>query len=211
MPMTDTEAKAALRSWSLVTRMWSGGDYVYWLRAQPTDPAEAARAPRLSVPGSREFQTQPDGLWITLGVETTAAEVGQARFADCVVVEACGTAQNLNDKRARYSARTTALVVEVRQPWLNTAVPRQGGGTKHRRVLLRAELPAHGEVLLPVRHLRVLYALDDRGASSLYARATTSMVMEAHEYVLPQRLLGQFNAQKTQEFLKRLAPRRQYV
>jgi hypothetical protein len=103
MAMTDAQAKAALRTWSLVTRIWSGGEYVYWLRAQPTDPGEAARAPRLTVPGSREFQTQPDGLWITLGVEATAAKAGAARFADCIVVEACGTAQNLSDKRARYS------------------------------------------------------------------------------------------------------------
>src|SRR5712691_7825630 len=200
MPLTDAQAKAALRTWSLVTRIWSGGEYVHWLRAQPTDPSEAARAPRLTVPGSREFQTQPDGLWITLGIETTAAESGAARFADCIVVEACGTAQNLSDKRARYCARTSALVIEMRQPWLNTDVPRQGGGRKQRRSLLRAELPTHGEVLLPVRHIRVLYALDDNGASSLYERATTSMVMEAHEYVLPQRLLRQFNAQRTQDF-----------
>jgi hypothetical protein len=50
MPMTDAQAKAALRTWSLVTRIWSGGEYVYWLRAQPTDPGEPARAPRLTVP-----------------------------------------------------------------------------------------------------------------------------------------------------------------
>jgi hypothetical protein len=59
--------------------------------------------------------------------------------------------------------------------------------------------------------MRVLYALDDHGHSSLYQRATMSMVMEAHEFVLPQRLLDQYTAQQTQEFLKRLAPRRQYV
>jgi hypothetical protein len=116
MAMTDAQAKAALRTWPLVTRIWSGGEYVYWLRAQPTDPGETARAPRLAIPGSAEFQTQPDGLWITLGIETSVAEPDAARFADCIVVEACGTAQNLNDKRARYSARTTALVIEMRQP-----------------------------------------------------------------------------------------------
>jgi hypothetical protein len=99
----------------------------------------------------------------------------------------------------------------MRQPWLNTDVPRQGGGRKQRRALLRAELPTQGEVLLPIRHIRVLYALDDIGASSLYERATTSMVMEGHEYVLPQRLLRQYNAQGTQEFLKRMAPRRHYL
>src|SRR5438132_840116 len=168
MPLSDAQAKAALRAWPVVTRIWSGGEQIYWLRAQPTTTGETAQAPRLSVPGSREFQTQPDGLWITLGVPGTAPDPGAGRFADCLVVESCGTAQNLNDKRARYSARTVALVIVMRQPWLSTAVPRQGGGSKERRALLRAELPMHGEALLPIRHIRVLYALDDSGGSSLY-------------------------------------------
>lgn len=188
------------------------GEQVYWLRAQPTDPQETTRAPRLSVPGGREFQTQPDGLWVTLGVEGNAPASGRpARFADCIVVESCGTAQNLNDKRARYSARTSALVVVMRQPWLNKEVTRQRGWLQTRRILLRADLSSQGDVTLPVRHLRVLYSLDDAGKNSIYERATTSMVMEAHEYLLLQRLLQQFTAQQTQDFLKRMAPRRQYV
>jgi hypothetical protein len=210
--MTDAQAKGALREWAVETRIWSGGDYVHWLRAQPTAADDTARAPRLTVPGSSEFQTQPDGLWITLGVVKPVPEIPpQARFADCLVVEVCGTAQNLSDKRARYSARTSALIIEMRQPWLNLEISRQGGGMQARRGLLGAALPASGEVLLPVRHLRVLYALDDQGAGSLYGRATTSLVMEAHEYLMPQRILRQWNAQRTQEFLKRMAPRRQYL
>ena len=202
MALTDAQAKAALRTWPLVTRIWSGGETVDWLRGQPKSVGDSHRSPRLTVPGSLEFQTQPDGLWIA---------VGECPFVDCIVVEVCGNAQNLNDKRARYSARTSALVLEMRQPWLDAEVTRQGGGTRTRRVLLGRDLSEHGVVSLPVRHLRVLYALDDSGATSLYVRATRSMVMEGHEYVLPQRLLGQYNAQNTQGFLKRMAPRRQYL
>ena len=55
-----------------------------------------------------------------------------------------------------------------------------------------------------------VYALDDAGARSLYERATRSLVLEAHEYVLPQRFLQQWTAPEMQEFLKRMAPRRQY-
>jgi hypothetical protein len=58
--------------------------------------------------------------------------------------------------------------------------------------------------------LRLLYALADKGSGSLFVRARTSIVMEAHEYVCPQRLLGQWNTQRMQQFLKGMSPRRQY-
>lgn len=209
MPLSDAQAKAALRTWALVTRVWSGGEYIFWLRAQPNDVDDTQRSPRLTAAGSREFQTQPDGLWITLG-GMGSQPVGTSTFADCVVVEVCGTAQNLNDKRSRYSARTSALVIEMMQPWLDHEVPRQGGAVRMRRQLLASELPASGVVRRPVRHVRVLYALDDTGARSLYARATREIVLEAHEYMLPQRILQQWTAPEMQEFLKRMAPRRQY-
>src|SRR4051794_40711892 len=104
MTLTDAQAKAALRKWPLVTRIWSGGEAtLYWLRAQPTAAGEVHRSPRLAVPGGAEFQTQPDGLWVATNDGT---------YADCVVIEACGPAQNLSDKRSRYSARTSSLLLE---------------------------------------------------------------------------------------------------
>jgi hypothetical protein len=167
------------------------------------------RAPRLAVPGSNVFQTQPDGLWLTFGSGRSDVQ-SRATHVDCFVVESCGTAQNLNDKRARYAARTSSLMVEMHQPWLDCDVSLQAGAQRKRREVLQGSLESEGIVLLPVRHLRLLYALSDEGKNSLYHSARASMVFEAHEFVCPQRLLSQWNTQKMQEFLKRIAPRRQY-
>ncbi len=157
------------------------------------------------LPGSRAFHTQPDGLWLTLGIardDTSTVAV----YADCIVVEVCGSGQNLNDKRARYAARTTALMVDMRTPWLDGTVTLQGrGGTRRaRRDVLGGQLRENA--VLPVRHLRVLYVLDDGGAKSLMQQAQANMVFEAHEYVCPQRVLGQWTAPPMQEFLKRMRP-----
>jgi hypothetical protein len=73
--------------------------------------------------------------------------------------------------------------------------------------VLRGQLPAAGDVSLPLRHLRVLYALpDDDGPPSLYARVTKAMALDAHEYVCPQNVLGSYTDQPMQRFLKRMGP-----
>jgi hypothetical protein len=208
MPLSDREAKNRLRRWPRTTRIWSPGAHdIRWLMAQPV--TGAVWAPRLSAPGSREFQTQPDGLWITLGIRRSDS-VTRGAFVDCVVVEVCGTAQNLSDKRSRYAARTNSLMIEMHQPWLDEEVPLQAGAMRTRREVLRGQLSEEGSIVLPVRHLRILYALDDAGQMSLFDRAKTSIILEAHEYVCPQRLLSQWSAPEMQRFLKRMAPRLQY-
>lgn len=111
-----------------------------------------------------EFRTQPDGLWFTLGL-LRGDEHAKAEFGDCVAIESCGNVQNLHDKRARYAARTTSLLLVVQQGWLDREVVLRGrGGTRRpRREILGGQLPSSGDVLLPVRHLRLLYALPDGG------------------------------------------------
>jgi hypothetical protein len=207
VPLSDREAKDCLRTWPNTTRLWSAGaPDIWWLRAQPADGNTAA--PRLHVPGAKAFQTQPDGLWVTFGIPRGEVAT-QAAYADCIAVESCGTSQNLNDKRARYAARTTSFMLNMRQTWLNTGVilPGRGGTPRRRRDVLQGQLAAQGIVSMPVRHLRVLYALpEDDAPTSLYARAREHMVLEAHEYVCPQRVLGQWNVPAMQRFLKRMPP-----
>src|SRR5205085_7174067 len=110
------------------------------------------RAPRLTVPGSRQFQTQPDGLWLTWGIPRGRTS-SDALYADCVVVEACGSYQNLYDKRSRYAARTTSLEVDVRKVWLDkeVVIPGHGGPARPRRELLGGR-PLDDQ-LIPVRNL----------------------------------------------------------
>jgi hypothetical protein len=146
-------------------------------------------------------------MWITLGIRI-ADTTTEATYVDCIVVESCGTAQNFNDKRSRYAARTTSLMLELAERWLEHEVAVQSGAQRTRRALLRGRLPASGTVTLPVRHLRVLYALEDDATPSLYKRVVSSGVMEAHEYVCRQQVLNQYNGQDVQAFLKRMAPDR---
>jgi hypothetical protein len=157
------------------------------------------------VPGSLVLQTQPDGLWLSLGIERGAAET-EARFADCIVIESCGNLPNLYDKRSRYAARTTSLVVDIRRVWLDQQVVTRGrGGPKRaRRELLGGLLEE--DVSLPIRTLRTLYALP----SDLYAVARGSLVLEAHEFMCAQSRLGQYNSKPMQNFLKAMGQHRQW-
>lgn len=212
MGIYDKQAKQWMRAWPNTTRtLWSPqGSQVWWLRAQPA--GDNIRTPRLASPGSEALHTQPDGLWMTLGVPRDD-EDSVAAYVDCVVIEACGTPQNMNDKRARYAARTTSLMVDMRKAWLDHEVvlPGHGGAHRRRRDVLGGQLPDAWRVLLPVKHLRVLYALPDQGAGSIYDAVKDSMVMEAHEFACPFRMLGQYNGPPMQRFLKRMAPSLQYM
>lgn len=208
----DRQAKDWLLDWPNTTKIWSpGGSRVAWIRAQPPMAEGRLRAPRLVSPGSKAFDTQPDGLWFTLGI-ARGDEATEAAYADCVAIEVCASSQNLSDKRSRYAARTASLVLDLREAWLDreVPVPGRGGPKRTRRVLLAGQLPATGQVLMPVRHLRVLYALPD-GSDSLYARAKDNLVMEAHEWACPVRMLGQFTGPGMQDFVKRLGPFRHYM
>lgn len=205
MPLTDAQAKADLRTWPTVTGIWTrSDDTIRWLRAQP--PLARVPGPRLEVPGSGAFRTQPDGLWITLGIRPSDA-VTIATFVDIVAVESCRTAQNFNDKRSRYAARTSSLVVKLPAAWLDAAVTVQSGAVRKRRDVLRGHLPANEDVTLPLRLLRVLYALpNDDGPPSLFARVSGGMVLDAHEYICPQNVLRSYTGRPMQKFLKRMAP-----
>lgn len=91
--LSDKQAKGILLQWPTQPTNWFP-DGQRWLRAQPTDGGRTG--PRLLRPGLAETspKTQPDGLWFAL-------LQGQALSASIFVVEVCGTAQNLHDKRSR--------------------------------------------------------------------------------------------------------------
>jgi hypothetical protein len=127
-----------------------------------------------------------------------------------MVVESCGSIQNFNDKRSRYAARTTSLMTELSKPWLDHQVPVQAGALRTRRELLRGQLPQDDRLSLPVRHLRVLYALTDEGDDSDYKGVRASGVLEAHEFVCRQEVLAQYPAQPVQRFLKGMSPDRSF-
>jgi hypothetical protein len=150
-----------------------------WLRARPcNDPSNSeqvnAMGPYLKLPGSYRFRTLPDGLWLNFG--------GTSRepYVDIFAVEACGSLTNLLDKRSRFSPTTHSLMAVCPVSWLlgpiiqGEPTPRwKGTGVMHQE-------PAQ-PLVLPVRDIRVMYALKDRH----YDGFVRSQMPHAHEYYIP--------------------------
>ena len=200
--LSDAAAKEMLRSWPERTRaLWhpalgSG----YWLRALPK--VGAVPCPKLQLPGRALFATQPDGLW---------AYIKPDEFADVIVIEVCGTAQNLNDKRSRYFPTGAALLLKLPQSWLLESIQIQSGTPKARWKAFATFPPdasaPEEDLRLPVRFLRVLYALPN----DLYDRWIVSSTCAAHEFYCRHSSLGNHRAPATRSFLRRLSPDSHYL
>lgn len=209
--LDDQQAKDRLRDrWPANTRAWAGEAEEWWLRAQPKDsnsPAPAPPGPRLMAPGTNLFATQPDGLWITLGIPR-GDRASLAEYVDCVAIEVSRSSQNLADKRSRFAASTSSLVVDLPRKWLDREIPTQGRGdvNQARRKLLGGNLPTEGKVRIPVRHLRVLYALPDQGKASLYKNTLGSVVLGGHEYLCTHGLLGSWQRISKSGVFERMSP-----
>lgn len=193
--LSDSEAKVILTAWPLRPRddFFPGGP---WLRAQPKDGATTG--PRLLRPATDDFsaRTQPDGLWLAFNAPPGG---GPPVAVSTFVVEVCRTMQNLNDKRSRFASAHAALLVEVPAAWLQRSVPVQGGATPSRYGLAGFAVPPTDDLYLPVRSVRVLYALpnDVRAKpteSRLFSQQKGRLALEAHEYLTRHSALGHTNA-----------------
>jgi hypothetical protein len=121
---------------------------------------------------------------------------------DVVAIEVCGSSQNLNDKRSRYIPASHSIVITCSLQWLREHISTRAGGTAPRwqaSACFDAE-PDH-DIAVPVRHLRVLYALPDR----LYHQWCTEHVPTGYEYFCPHSSLDSYNGQKMQRFLKQMS------
>ena len=169
--LSDSDAKRILLGWPGRTKHWPPpGGSGYWIRAQPKVGSKPG--PSLSSPGASLFHTQPDGMW---------AHFRGSECCDVVVIEVCGTAQNLNDKRSRYIPASHSVVVNCSLAWLREHISTKAGGTAARWEASRcfSEEPK-GNIAVPVRHMRVLYALPDelyhKWCAELCQRAKSSSV-----------------------------------
>lgn len=196
--LSDSEAKVILRRWPERTkRLWVPDGAGWWLRAQPS--SQTARTPRFQSPGAELFHTQPDGLWLYLSPKRG--------FADAVAVEVCGTSQNLNDKRSRYMPATHSLMVECPLPWLKEVITVQHGASRRRwRAAGSITKRPLGDMILPVRFLRVLYALPN----VIYERWVPGHVPSGYEYFCRHSSLDSYHAPRMQEFLRRMTRRSHY-
>jgi len=128
----------------------------------------------LKLPGSNRMRTLPDGLWLNFG--GTVVEP----FVDIFAIEACGSLQNLLDKRSRFAPSTQSLLAVCPIPWLLGPV----GPTEPTPRWLMTGL-TRGEpvtdLVLPVRDVRVMYGLKSRH----YQGFASSQVPHPHEYFIP--------------------------
>jgi hypothetical protein len=172
------------------------GGYGFWLRAQPT--AGGVAGPRLSAPGATLFTTQPDGLWM---------HCSKSVSCDVVAVEICGTIQNLNDKRSRYIPASHSLVLTCSNGWLLEEIAVRGGGKRPRwKALGTLEIEPTMDLVLPVRHLRVLYALPN----ALYKTWCPHHTPTGYEFFCPHSSLQSRTAQKMRSFLSQMSVAAQF-
>jgi hypothetical protein len=194
--LTDQEGKNTLRHWpTRIKRLWgTPSTHGFWIRAQPKLPAEKHPSPTIRVPGARLFTTQPDAMWVFLAGD---------EYADAMVVEICGSAQNLNDKRSRYAATVRSLVLTCPTRWLHYPIRVQRGGEAPRWQACRS-IPKGptSDLALPVRYLRVLFALPN----SLYPTWSANNVADGHEFFCRHSSLATYTGQQAQSFLRSMSP-----
>ncbi len=149
----------------------------HWLRGRPGEESETCH-PFLKLPGSNRLRTLPDGLWLHFG--GTSVEP----FVDVFAIEACGSLQNLLDKRSRFAPSTNSLLAVCPLPWLSApALP--GEPTPRWRLTGVLLMPPLTPLVLPVRDLRVMYGLKQRH----YNGFVRSQIPQPHEYFVPMEAL----------------------
>ena len=171
----DSLVRARLRTWPQRPPGAAAGHGASdaWLRGRPADIANA-HEPYLKLPGSDRMRTLPDGLWLNFG--GTPAEP----FADILALEACGTLPNLLDKRSRFAPSTHSLMAVCPVPWLLACVSTNDPTPRWRATGIITEAPTQ-PLILPVRDVRVLYALKQHH----YAGFAASQVPHTHEFFMP--------------------------
>jgi hypothetical protein len=144
-----------------------------WLRGRPSDDSTAS-FPFLKFPGSNRMRTLPDGLWLNFGGSTTEP------YVDVFAIEACGSLQNLLDKRFRFAPSTQSLLAVCPVPWLLSPADQDDPTPRWRRVGVLREAPGL-PLVCPIRDIRVMYALR-RGQ---YRSFSETQVPHPHEYFVP--------------------------
>jgi hypothetical protein len=193
--LSDAEAKRILCKWpSRTRRLWKPpGGKGFWLAALPK--VGNTTCPTIKSPGAEAFKTQPDGLWVYISPENSI-------FADVVSIEVCGTAQNVNDKRSRYMPASHSLLLSCPLKWLleETKVPNRGKKPRWEAALTFGKEPKE-DLSLPIRNLRVLYALPTK----IYVTWRKNHTPAGYEFYCKHSSLDSYNSQTMQEFLHRMA------
>jgi hypothetical protein len=169
-----------------------------WLRARPGTESDLDQ-PFLKIPGANRLRTVPDGLWLCFG------GTEQDPYVDLFAIEACGSFQNLLDKRSRFAPSMHSLLAVCPLPWLFAPVSPTNRMLRWRYTGLMRN-PPDRLLTLPVRDIRVMYTLRPRH----YAGFASSQIPHAHEFFAPMdALIGPEGWQHPtlRAFIARTSPR----
>lgn len=190
----DLQVKERLRQWPQcppgVKSELQGQDT--WLRGRPVDDLIAH--PFLKLPGSTQWKTLPDGLWLNFG--GTPADP----YVDIFAIEACSSFTNLLDKRSRFAPSTHSLLAVCPIAWLLAAVMQNDPTPRWKVTGLLASEPA-APLILPVRDMHVLYGLK----RDHYLGFKRHQLPHAHEYFVPIETLTAENSDKDPDLRALLA------
>lgn len=170
-PSLDSQVKERLKLWPQHPPGARGRSN--WLRGRPTE-GQLRCHPFLKLPGSTRWRTLPDGLWLNFG--GTAWDP----YVDIFAVEACGTLQNLLDKRARFAPSTHSLLAVCPVEWLIAPVATGDPTPRWKATGLLQHQPA-SPFVLPVRDMHVMYGLKPQH----YLGFARHLLPHAHEYIVP--------------------------
>jgi hypothetical protein len=130
------------------------------------------------LPGSAGWRTLPDGLWLNFGGTPVDP------YVDIFAIEACGSQQNLLDKRARFAPSTHSLLAVCPVDWLMAPVMPGDETPRWKVTRLLTQAPV-SPLVLPVRAMHVMYGLK----RNHYLGFVRHQLPHAHEYVVPMEAL----------------------
>ncbi len=163
-----------------------------WLRGRPSDALSTH--PFLKAPGSSRWRTLPDGLWLNFGGTPVDA------YVDIFAIEACGSLQNLLDKRSRFAPSTHSLLAVCPVPWLLSSVT-PGDQTPRWKVTGVLVREPTVPLIVPVRDMHVLYGLTQQH----YQGFARHLLPHPHEFFAPMEALTACDGDKNPELQALLA------
>jgi len=195
--LSDKQAKDILLKWPKRTKsLWRPpNNKGYWVQAQPTS---GDRSPILVLPGAKKYKSQPDGLWVYFH---------DFDFVDLICIEVCNSIQNLNDKRTRYISTASTVLLKCPTTWFLGMVNLKKNHRENKKTRWEASCtissvdPNIKEYKLPIRTMRVLFALKDKD----YPDWRDQNVPMAHEYICSQSSLRSINSKPFKDFLSQLS------
>ena len=140
-----------------------------------------------------------------MGINNKPSGGGCYIIPDIFAIEACGSFQNLLDKRSRFAPSMHSLLAVCPVEWLRAPVSTHNQMLRWRYTGLMRNEPG-GPVTLPVRDIRVMYALRPRH----YEGFSASQIPHAHEFFAPvSALIGPEGWQhpNLRAFIARTSPR----